>query len=950
MFSKRCLRRHDTPSPRNHGMRSFRRTLVLTATIAVAVGVFSVPASWAQEPIEFKGHKEVVYDGKFLPDGKSLVTASFDQTLKLWDIATQSTLRTMEGHTGIVLTVDVSPDGKLIASGSSDRTIRLWDVPNSDPVSTTKVHDAPVTAMASSNDGSLIATADGKGLIRVWTTAAASGDASDSATAQSKPAREMTIGRAISRLAWMNDNKKLAAGCGDGAVVVVSLAADGSNETDTLIAHDGEVTGVGFTPNNQHIFSCGADGYVRRWPTTIPATLTFTGLAKPATAVAIHPNGTVIAVVGKDGEAKILKRADGAVVHSLDGKAGSITDVTFNRAGSQVATISSDQVVRVYDASTGKPVIETAPAKSPLTSLMFSIDGKEVIVGTERGDIFAHSLGEPAGFRSLSKRPQAVRASALTSDGARLIFAGDDKQLWIRESATGKTERGVQFDAGITAIAISQNNASIAVGLASGAVVTVDGKSLETTSQLAGHTSAVQKLAFNTSGTQLISAAKDSIRLWDLNAQAIAQTFSGGENPIVDFAFQSDNKSIVTAHADGSVRVETITAQIVHRADDARVNDLSIASNGSQYATAGADGTVKLWNASNSTPKLSFTGFEGPALCVNLSPDNRQVAAGGSDKTVRTWNVSNSSSHFRLNVAVEPHRVSYSPDSSRLVAALTDNTLRCFDPTPLNPQPAEPPGRDASQTLRGHTATIADIAWTPDSQSLRTCSADTTLREWSIASPKEKAQLSGHSLQVYSVVFSPDGKTIASASADKTVRLWDVETRKAIKTLTTFPSAVYGLDFSSDGGQLIASGADSTVRLLDVSNGRTIRQFDGPEHAIYTVTFSPDNSRIAAAGMGLGSQRNVYLWSIDSSQPTAVLQGHDDDIYQTQFNSTGSRLMSIGYSGSLRIWDVETSKPLLEQSSGIVSYSGTFSPNDSTVLITSNDQTARLVQLPDSVK
>ena len=64
-------------------LRSFRLTLILTAIIAA--GVFSFRDCSADEPIEFKGHKEVVYDGKFFPDGKSLVTASFDQTLKLWE-------------------------------------------------------------------------------------------------------------------------------------------------------------------------------------------------------------------------------------------------------------------------------------------------------------------------------------------------------------------------------------------------------------------------------------------------------------------------------------------------------------------------------------------------------------------------------------------------------------------------------------------------------------------------------------------------------------------------------------------------------------------------------------------------------------------------------------------------------------------------------------------------
>ena len=940
----------DDSHQRQISVLSIRRAAKVAVASLIAATCLQNAAA-AQPPVEFKGHEEVVYAGKFLPDGKALVTASFDQTLKLWDVATQATMRTMEGHTGIVLTVDVSPDGKLIASGSSDRTIRLWDVPKSDPISTRKIHENSVTAMATSKDGSLIATGDDKGLIKIWSNSATEDSAPESASPPAETAKEISIGKAISKLAWKNDNKSLAAACDDGSLVVVLLAADGSSEVSRLIAHEGKVTGVGFTPNNQYIFSCGSDGFVRRWPTAIPRPLTFEGLSSAATALAIHPKGTAIVVAGKDGQARILKRADGAVIHTLEGNSETITDVSFNRAGSQVAILSAHQVVRVFNASTGKLDFETTAAKSPLTSVVFSADGKDVIVGSERGDILAHELVEKARFRSLSKSPKPVRTFALTSDGSRLVFAGDDNRFWVRDNATGKTERGADFDEGVTAIAISPDNSTIAVGLTSGSVVTLDSTSFQSTAQLAGHTSAVQKIVFNMSGTQLVSSSSDGLaRIWDLKAGAIAQSFSGDDNPIVDIAFQNDNKSLVTAHADGTVRVETIAAQVVHQADENGVNDLSISSNGSQYATAGEDGTIKLWNSSNSTPSKSFSGIEGPAVCVSLSPDNRQVAAGGSDKTVRTWNLGNQSGYFRLSVPAIPRRVAFSPDSSRLVTALSDNMLQCFDPTPLNPQPAEPPGRDASQVLRGHTSTISEIAWTSDSQTLRTCSADMTLREWSVALPKEKARLSGHSQQIYAVVFSPDGKTVASASADKTVRLWNLETRRAIKTLTTLPAAVYGLDYSSDGKQLAIAGADSTVRLLDVASGRTIRQFEGPEHAVYSVALSSDNTRIAAAGMGIGTERKVYLWSVDSSEPRTILHGHNDDIYRVQFNSTGSRLMSIGYSGSLRIWDIEAGKPVLEQDSGVVSYSGEYSPDADKILITSNDRTARLITLPDSAR
>ena len=78
------------------------------------------------------------------PDGRRVVSASLDHTLKVWDVATGECVATLEGHSQYVQCVAVFPDGQSVVSGSWDKTLKVWDVATGKCVATLEGHSAQV--------------------------------------------------------------------------------------------------------------------------------------------------------------------------------------------------------------------------------------------------------------------------------------------------------------------------------------------------------------------------------------------------------------------------------------------------------------------------------------------------------------------------------------------------------------------------------------------------------------------------------------------------------------------------------------------------------------------------------------------------------------------------------------------------------------------------------------
>jgi WD40 repeat protein len=102
------------------------------------------------------------------PDGRFVVSASGDKTLKVWDLNSGTELRTLSGHTDGVNAVAITPDGKLAVSASNDDTLKVWDIDSGTELNTLIGHDYWVRTVAISPNGRFVVSGSWDQNLKVW--------------------------------------------------------------------------------------------------------------------------------------------------------------------------------------------------------------------------------------------------------------------------------------------------------------------------------------------------------------------------------------------------------------------------------------------------------------------------------------------------------------------------------------------------------------------------------------------------------------------------------------------------------------------------------------------------------------------------------------------------------------------------------------------------------------
>lgn len=247
------------------------------------------------------------------------------------------------------------------------------------------------------------------------------------------------------------------------------------------------------------------------------------------------------------------------------------------------------------------------------------------------------------------------------------------------------------------------------------------------------------------------------------------------------------------------------------QAHNGAIYDLAFSPDGQLIATAGADGVIKLWRASDGEPIATLSGHTSVVSSVAFSPDGSYLASGSWDCSIRVWSVVS---------------------------------------------------RDFLFALSGHTAAVSSVQFSADGTRLVSGSWDGTVRIWDFVNRRVARTLRGHTDWVHEAVLSPNGALIASAGRDGTVRLWRASDGALLRTLTGHQGYVFAVAFTPDSAQVVSGGWDTIVRVWRVLDGELQASLSGHGDWITRVAFTPDGLLLFSAGW----DRTLRVWStVDGS-------------------------------------------------------------------------------------
>jgi WD40 repeat protein len=587
------------------------------------------------------------------------VSASRDDTVVVWDLATGLPIRTLTGHSADVKTVAFNADGSRIASGGLDGRLILW---NTDGTGRREVrnNEAPIIRLAYAPDDNHIAT--------------------------------------LTRLELDNVRSYQLA--------IVNIA---SGEFEKRFpAQDTAVTSLSYSPDGSALLVGYVNGRIEAW-STLPYVSETNASEVPLRVFQQHSNGINDIEFSPDGLSFLSASVDGTVgiwhyesgqlTRRLVGHTDSVTGGGW-LSNSSIFSASNDRNMIIWNLSNGSPVqIMTAHGSLP-TALAISPDFRRAISGDAFGnlilwDVVADTLTHRMAttdipIQVVAHHPALNQAVAATSTGDLIFWdLGTREALATIAEAHDGTIYHIEYtpDGSFAVSGGADCVLRVWDSISFGSARTL-GVGCQQESELQGHEKSIGDFDIDSTGAEVLSAGDDGdIILWDLATGAIIRRFNDINNGtrILTVAFANDGATAFASSNTVLFQFELETGRIIRRfvGHAESIVGIDVSPDGKHLVASDMKRAIIIWDIATGEARQSLIGHRAPVWSVDYDSTGTRLVSSSDDGSVYIWDLQSGSILRRyegFNAFVRS--AVFSPDGNSVI--LGERALTQEDIMPLD--------------------------------------------------------------------------------------------------------------------------------------------------------------------------------------------------------------------------------------------------------------------------
>ncbi len=691
-------------------------------------------------------HQARLITAHFSPDSQSVVSASEDNAVRLWNVQTGGERISPVRHLGPVNSVEFNPNGSRILTASDDGTALVMDALRGVVVLSLK-HGSPVYAATFSPNGEWIATADDEGKVRCFK--AATGELHLSSIEHTNP---------VNTVVFSPDGQWFATGT-DAKYGLIQIWETGSNQLKHRILVKGPVHLLRFsgdgkrlaaTVRNHEATDVKKDWLVYVWDVESGLPMIEPLVHDHPDSLAFGPNGQQLVTADIDNLARVWDLATGKILFELR-HSESLNSVAFSPDGRYILTASSDLTARVWDAATGAAISEPLLHDGKVIHAEFSRDNERVLtVGREDKTVKLWSVrsDSPANKRLQHKYDGWVVSAEFDKSGGEAITT-------TRGEVFSASAGGPYHDGGQQGVIIWD----VATGASKFAPPIPTGN--EAFAARFAETGPKALIVDRTGDDEYGKHA------WILDLEKGTPV---GEKihlqaEITCADFTANGHKLATGSKDGMLMIwdgRHGTALTPPLTNQGRLKSIRFSPNGAMLVTASENGTAMIWDVSMGRRLAGPLRHDAGVWFAQFSPGSDKVVTVSRDYTAKLWSTNGAPiATFRHSAPVE--YAEFSPDGTKVVTASGDRTARIWSVTT---------GKQLAELQ--HAGLVMTARFSPDGLRVITASKDGTAQVWDAITGLRLADPFRHGAWVTSASFSPDGRRAIAASMDKAASIWEV--------------------------------------------------------------------------------------------------------------------------------------------------------------------------------